>query len=178
MKYHGIEHDSMLNGDGLREVLWVSGCNHHCKGCQNPQTHDPNNGLDFTDDTLSYLLDCLNKSWCSGLTLSGGDPLFPDNIETVTKIAKAVKDKYPQKTIWLYTGSEFDEICDLEILKYIDTIVTGEFVLELADVNFPWAGSTNQHVLRLKNGKPVNQYTVQLNNEERSDEENGHKTNQ
>lgn len=149
MNYHNITKCDMKNGDGLRTVLWVSGCNHHCPECHNPQTWDPNSGIPFDESAYQELMDSLKFDYISGLTISGGDPLFPDNRSTVWSICKAVKDMYPDKTIWLYTGYEWEEIKDLNIINLIDVIVVGPYKKELRDVTYPWAGSTNQRVISI-----------------------------
>ena len=148
MNYHNITTDDMLNGDGLRTVLWVSGCSHHCKGCQNPITWDPNDGLPFDEEAEKELIEKLDKDYISGLTLSGGDPLYPGNVECVTNLVKKVKERFPDKTIWLYTGYLFDEITQLEIIQYVDVIVEGEFIEELKDTKLHWRGSSNQYIYR------------------------------
>ena len=147
MRYHNISKDDMLNGDGLRVVLWLSGCEHGCPGCQNPITWDPNSGLIFTGDTWEELEDLLDNDYISGLTLSGGDPLHTINRDEVLELCKMVKHCFPTKTIWLYTGYLWEEIEHLEILDYIDVLVDGPFKKELADITYHWAGSTNQRVI-------------------------------
>lgn len=149
MNYHNITKDDMLNGDGLRVVLWVSGCSHHCKGCQNPITWDPNDGLLFDQEAKEEIFAELDKSYVSGLTLSGGDPLFPGNRSAITALVKEVKDKYPTKTIWLYTGFSWEEIMDLELIPYVDVVVEGKFVEELKDTTLHWKGSSNQRVIHV-----------------------------
>lgn len=146
MNIHGIEYDSMLNGDGLRAVVWVSGCNHKCKGCQNPQTWPVNSGrrLNLTD--ISELRRYLKNDYAAGITFSGGDPLHPANRRMVCAMAKYFKQRFPDKTIWLYTGYLYEEVKDLPVFEYVDVVVDGEFVQELADVTYHWAGSTNQTV--------------------------------
>lgn len=146
MRFHGIEKDSMLNGEGLRVVLWVSGCNHHCKGCHNPQTWDVNSGREFTYNDRMTLFGELGNPYISGFTASGGDPLHPANFNEVLEICEYVKDVIG-KTTWVYTGYKWEEIKHLEGLKYVDVLVDGEFVQELADVNYPYAGSTNQSLI-------------------------------
>lgn len=153
MNYHNITKDDMLNGDGLRVVLWVSGCDHHCKGCQNPITWNPKDGLPFDDNAKQEIFDQLEKPYISGITFSGGDPLYIDNRATITEFAKEIKQKYSNKDIWLYTGYEYEDVCDLEIMKYIDVIVEGKFVEDLKDVKYHWAGSTNQRIIRIKEQK-------------------------
>lgn len=150
MHYHNITTDDMKNGEGLRTVLWLAGCNHHCKNCQNPITWDPNGGIEFDEDAFKELFVDLDQEWISGLTLSGGDPLHPANLTTVQWLLKEQRE-YPNKSVWLYTGSVWEKIVGdpriLEILKLVDVLVDGEYVEELADVNYPWAGSTNQRVI-------------------------------
>lgn len=150
MKYHNITKDDMNNGDGLRVVLWVSGCNHACPECHNKITWDANCGLEFDEQAKQEIFAELKKDYISGLTLSGGDPLFPANVDCVTQFAKQVKELFSNKTIWLYTGYLFEEIKDLEILKYIDVLVDGPFVIKLKDNNAHWKGSTNQRVIDVK----------------------------
>ena len=150
MRYHNITKDDMLNGDGLRVVLWVAGCAHACKECHNPITWDPNGGLPFDESAKQEIFDELEKSYIHGITFSGGDPLHRANVEGVTQLAKEIHEKYPNKTIWLYTGSLWEEVKDMEIVQYLDVLVDGEFVLALKDVNLHWVGSSNQKVISVK----------------------------
>ncbi len=147
MRYHNITKDDMLNGDGLRVVLWVAGCNHCCRECQNPVTWDPNGGLPFTEKEENEIFTELEKDYISGITFSGGDPLHPSNISAVTRLAKKIREKYPDKTIWLYTGSVWEEISHEEIIRYLDVCVDGEFVVEQKDISLKWKGSSNQRVI-------------------------------
>ena len=137
----------MLNGDGLRVVLWVAGCSHHCKGCQNPITWDPNGGLPFTKEAKQELFYELEKSYISGITLSGGDPLHPANRMDIRALVKEIKEKYPDKTIWLYTGYLWEQIQHFAWLKYVDVCVDGEYEKEKRDVQLHWRGSANQRVI-------------------------------
>ena len=111
MRYHNITKDDMLNGDGLRVVLWVAGCGHHCKGCQNPITWDPNGGIPFDDAAKAEIFEQLDKDYISGITFSGGDPLYEANRADVTALAKEIKERYPKKDIWVYTGLTLSPIC-------------------------------------------------------------------
>lgn len=149
MNYHNIKHDDMNNGDGIRVTLFVSGCNHHCKGCQNPQTWSVNGGILFDSNALNEICAELDKDYISGLTLSGGDPLHPANRDTITEICKKVKYLYPHKTIWLYTGYQYAQVKDLDVMHYIDVLVDGEYIEELRDISLEWIGSSNQRVIRL-----------------------------
>ena len=150
MRYHDILKDDMRNGDGLRVVLFVSGCEHGCKGCHNRVTWKPTSGIEFDADALLEICTELEKEWVSGITLSGGDPLYPGNRDEITVLCKCLKESYPDKTIWMYTGYEYAEVCNLEVMKYVDVLVDGKFVEELADVTYPWAGSRNQKVIRVE----------------------------
>lgn len=151
MKYHNITKDDMNNGDGLRVVLWVSGCDHQCKGCQNPMTWNANDGIEFGLSDLDEIFRELNKDHVDGITLSGGDPMFCTNKSTVYAICKNIKTNFKDKTIWIYTGYMWEDILNdnlmMEIMQYVDVLVDGEFVEELKDANYPWAGSTNQRVI-------------------------------
>ena len=150
MKYHNITHDDMLNGSGLRVVLWVSGCEHMCPNCHNQITWDINNGLDFDEEAKKEIFDALEKDYIKGITFSGGDPLHKQNREDILKLAKEIKLKFPKKDIWLYTGYTWEEINDLDIIQYIDILVDGRFIEELADEQLHWRGSPNQRVIDVK----------------------------
>ncbi len=153
MRYHDITKDDMLNGDGLRVVLWVAGCDHCCKDCQNPITWDPNGGLEFDETAKKELFDALDKDYISGITFSGGDPLYYQNREDVTALAAQIKEKFPDKTIWLYTGFTYETIAELPVMDYVDVLVDGEFVVDLLDTNLYWRGSSNQRVIDVKKTK-------------------------
>lgn len=159
MKYHNITKSDILNGSGIGVVLWVAGCNHHCPSCQNPVTHDPTDGIDFTEKDFREIFDELKKDYCTRLTLSGGDPLHEANIDQITEIAKLVKLLLPDKKIWLYTGYTYEKVKELEVMQYIDVLVDGRYVEDLNDVQYHWAGSTNQRVIdvvkSLENGKII-----------------------
>lgn len=150
MRYHNITKDDMLNGDGLRVVLWVAGCNHCCKGCQNPITWDAAGGLYFDEAAKQEVFEQLDKNYISGITFSGGDPLHPANRVDVRNLAKEIKQKYPNKTLWLYTGYTWEEIAQLPIMQYLDVVVEGPFILERRDVKLLWKGSDNQRVVDVK----------------------------
>ena len=151
MRYHNITKDDMLNGDGLRVVLWVAGCDHCCKECHNPVTWDPNGGLFFDEKAKAEIFEELEKDYISGITFSGGDPLHSANAYEVMMLAKEIKEKFPSKTIWLYTGDLFESFRDtLPFLPLIDVIVDGPYVEALRDVNLCWRGSKNQRVIDVK----------------------------
>ena len=163
MRYHNITKDDMLNGDGLRVVLWVSGCAHCCKECHNPVTWDANRGLLFDDAAKEEVFEQLGKSYISGITFSGGDPLHPNNAYEVTELANEIKERFPDKTIWLYTGSLWEDIKNHGVVKYIDVLIDGEFRIEEKDEMLHWKGSANQRVIDVK--KSVREGKVCLHEE-------------
>jgi anaerobic ribonucleoside-triphosphate reductase activating protein len=150
MRYHNITKDDMLNGEGLRVVLWVAGCEHCCKGCQNPMTWDADGGIAFDDTAKSEIFEQLDKPYISGITFSGGDPLHCANRDGVKALAAEIKEKYPDKDIWLYTGDVWENVANYPLMKYIDILVDGEFREELKDVTLMWKGSSNQRVIDVK----------------------------
>lgn len=159
MNYHNITKDDMLNGDGLRVVLWVSGCNHQCEDCQNPVTWDLAGGLPFDEKAEEELFEALKKPYISGITFSGGDPLHQFNRQETFRLMKKVKETMPEKTVWVYTGFLWDDFKDTEEMKYVDVFVDGRFVKTLKDDNLQWVGSSNQRIIdvqqTLKTGKII-----------------------
>lgn len=160
MNYHNIDHCDMLNGEGVRVSLWVSGCSLHCKGCQNPQTWCFDSGIPFDQEAKEELYNALNQHYIQGITFSGGNPL--DNFSEVLELCKEIKEKYPTKDIWLYTGYTYEELYYKEIsriLLYIDVLVDGPYIEEQRDITLPWRGSKNQRVIdvqkTLEQGKVV-----------------------
>ena len=151
MRYHNITKDDMLNGEGLRVVLWVSGCPHHCKGCHNPQTWDPESGIPFDEEAEKELFELLGRDYISGITFSGGDPLFEGNREAIEHLARKVKLEYPDKNIWLYTGYRWEEISALHLMQFIDVLVDGRFMEDLKDTKLHWKGSFNQRIIDVQN---------------------------
>ena len=120
----------MLNGDGLRVVLWVAGCSHCCKGCQNPLTWDPEGGLLFDDAAKREIFEQLSQSYISGITFSGGDPMHEANRLDVRNLMAEIKEKYPQKTIWMYTGDVWENIYQNPMMQYVNVLVDGEFTIK------------------------------------------------
>lgn len=147
MRYHNITKDDMLNGDGLRVVLWVAGCSHCCKGCQNPVTWDENGGLLFDEAAKAEIFEQLDKPYISGITFSGGDPLHPANRADVRALIGEIRQKYPDKTVWLYTGDTWEAVAHDPMMKQIDVLVDGEFQIDELDVKLMWKGSRNQRVI-------------------------------
>lgn len=161
MNYHDITHEDMNNGLGLRVVLWVSGCELHCENCQNPQTWNKNSGVLFDETAKQEIFEELSKPYIAGLTLSGGHPLEDYNLETVYLLLKEVKEKFPQKNIWLYTGytweyifpevatNNFDvnRVYRQEIVRMCDVLVDGPYIEKQRDITLKWRGSRNQRVI-------------------------------
>lgn len=142
----------MLNGEGIRVVLWVSGCTRHCKNCQNPQTWDFNSGIPFDKAAFEELCKALDKPYISGLTLSGGNPLEEQHSEEVYELVKNIKEMFPDKDIWIYSGLTFDEALGKykKILEKCDVMVDGAYIEELRDVKLPYRGSSNQRIIDLR----------------------------
>ena len=172
MKYHNITKADMLNGEGLRVVLWVSGCSHKCPGCQNALTWDPNDGVEFKDDTIKEIYQELDQDWCSGLTLSGGDPLFLGNRKTIRDLVTNIKELYPTKTIWCYTGYTWEELMaqkeldkNLEdILNHIDVLLEGKFIMKLAEEKLHYVGSSNQRIIDVPKTREKGEIVLYIDN--------------
>lgn len=160
MRYHNITKDDMLNGEGLRVVLWVAGCGHACPGCHNPVTWDADGGLPFDQDAEDELFAELGKDYVSGVTLSGGDPLFPANRVDVEALCVRIRQQFPEKTIWLYTGYTWEEIQDLPLLENVDVVVDGRFVQAQADSQLHWRGSANQRVIDVARTRASNEVVL------------------
>ncbi len=147
MRYHNITKDDMLNGDGLRVVLWVAGCSHCCKECHNPMTWDPDGGLLFDDKAKAEIFAELEKDHISGITLSGGDPLHSANRMDIRNLVIEIKEKFSDKTVWMYTGDLWESIKHYPVMKYVDVLVDGEFEIAKRDTRLRWKGSSNQRVI-------------------------------
>lgn len=156
MYYSGITECDVANGDGFRVVLWVSGCDHKCEGCHNPETWNPHYGKLFDVFSILEILNALSKDYIQGLTISGGDPLKKENVPYVYWLVKQVKEKYPNKNIWCWTGYTLEELNDRkdvqELLKYIDILVDGPFVESKRDITLAWRGSSNQRIFKNVDG--------------------------
>ena len=157
MKYSEVYKTSIADGTGWRTVLFVSGCEHQCKGCHNRESWNKDLGKEFNNDTLNLLISELKKPEIEGLTLSGGDPLALYNREEIEKLCKTIKTILPEKTIWLYTGYEWDEIKKLNLLKYVDVVVDGKFILEQRDITLAFKGSSNQRIIDVQKSLESNE---------------------
>jgi anaerobic ribonucleoside-triphosphate reductase activating protein len=155
MNYIKFTYPDIANGTGIRLTCWAAGCNHRCHGCHNPQTWDANAGRQFSNESLQELLELLEPDYISGLTLSGGDPLFPANRRTVYEICKAVFERYgTYKDIWMWTGYLWEDIVTdeliLKILNYVDVLVDGLYIEAQRNIALPFAGSENQRVIDVR----------------------------
>lgn len=146
MRIENITYPDVNNGTGCRVTLWIAGCSHHCAGCHNKETWDFNSGREFTKEDKDKLFEILSLPYIQGLTLSGGDPI--DSYNDTLQLAEDVKTEFPNKDIWCYTGYTMEYMRDNypEILKYIDTLVDGEFHIKEKDVTLAFRGSRNQRI--------------------------------
>ena len=183
INYHNITHDDMNNGDGLRVVLWLSGCSHHCYNCQNPQTWNPDSGIPFDESAKQEIFNELSKDYISGITFSGGDPLYENNLDEVLKLVKEIRISFHDKTIWLYTGYDFDLLNSKyneykytpfaanadewltrwEIISNVDVLIDGEYIDEQRDITLKWRGSSNQRVIDVKQSLTQNKIVLYCN---------------
>lgn len=164
MNYHKIEKTSVANGAGIRVVLWISGCSLHCRGCHNPETWSLDSGKLFDESAKQELFEALNKSYIQGITFSGGHPLESENVEPIYLLINEIKEKFPTKDIWLYTGYKwemiFSEVAtddfNLErfyrqgIVNMCDVLVDGPYIEEQRDITLKFCGSKNQRLINVK----------------------------
>lgn len=150
MRYGKINNTDIANGPGVRVSLFVSGCRNRCKGCFNPETWRFDYGNPFTLRTLEEILDALEPQFITGLSILGGDPFEPENIEAITDLCFEAKRFYPNKTIWVYTGYLYEDFKDCEIMRYIDVLVDGPFIESEKDFRLAFRGSKNQRIIDVK----------------------------
>lgn len=155
MNYSGIKYSDMINGEGIRVSLFVSGCTHKCKGCFNRDTWDCNYGNEFTEKEEKEIFDYIEKyNFIKGISLLGGDPTYYKNIEPLLEFLKKFKQKFPQKTIWIWSGFTWEQIIQdrkkFELIEMCDILIDGKFILEQKDLNLKWRGSSNQRVIDIQ----------------------------
>ena len=159
MRYNRIRKMDISNGPGVRVSIFVQGCEFHCKDCFNPETWDFKCGNEFNDETIEKVLDLCNYDHIVGLTILGGEPMHPVNIEGTTKLAREFKKRFPKKSLWVWTGFLYEGIKEKEVFNYIDVLVDGQFKTELFSPKLRWKGSSNQRVIDIdktkKNGEIV-----------------------
>ena len=148
MRYNLIRSMDIANGPGIRVSIFMQGCEFHCKNCFNSETWDFDKGTEFSEETIDTVLDLCKEKEIKGLSILGGEPMHPKNIEATTELAKAFKEKYPEKNIWMWSGFEFEKnLKDKEAMKYVDVLVDGRYVDELHNPKLKWKGSSNQRVI-------------------------------
>ena len=156
MNYIKITKNDIANGEGLRVTLWLSGCSHNCKGCHNPQTHNPINGILFDEKAEDEIFQELNKPYIAGLTFSGGDPLHENNLQDVLNLVNKIRLSLPKKNIWLYTGYTWEQIMNTNrihntlrqaIISKVDILIDGRYQDDKRDITLKWRGSSNQRVI-------------------------------
>ena len=151
MRYNLIRKMDISNGPGVRVSVFMQGCSFHCKNCFNSETWDFEGGKEFNDETIEKILNLCGQNYVEGLSILGGEPMHPTNIEGTTKLAKAFKEKYPNKNLWAWSGFKFDQdLKGKEVLNYLDVLVDGQYVDELHDPTLKWRGSSNQRVIDVK----------------------------
>lgn len=150
MNYNKIRKMDISNGPGVRVSIFMQGCEFHCKNCFNPETWDFTKGKEFTDKTIERIISLSEKEYIEGLSILGGEPMHPKNIDNTTRLAKAFKEKYPNKSIWVWSGFLFDVLKDKEVIQYIDVLVDGQYKDELHDFRLKYRGSSNQRVIDVK----------------------------
>ncbi len=149
MRYAQIERYEVTNGKGFGVSLFTQGCPFHCKNCFNPETWDFDKGKEWTKKEEDLIIELLKPDYMTRLTVLGGEPILERNIEPLTELFKRLKELYPEKQIWLYTGSNFEYVATVydEFIEYIDVMIDGQYKDELRDVSLAFRGSTNQRII-------------------------------
>lgn len=160
MRYNKIRKMDISNGPGIRVSIFMQGCAFNCPNCFNKETHDFNGGNEFTDETIDKVLELANKNEIRGLSILGGEPMHPNNIYGTAKLAKAFKERYPQKSVWAWTGYTFETLENNEALKYIDVLVDGRYEDSLHDPRLKFKGSSNQRVIDVNSTLKENHIVV------------------
>ena len=161
MGYNKIRKMDISDGPGVRVSIFMQGCAFNCKNCFNPETHDFKGGKEFTDATIDRILELSDNDNIEGLSILGGEPMHPRNIENTTKLAKAFKEKYPSKSVWAWSGFKFDkDLKDKEVTKYLDVLVDGQYIDESHNPTLKWKGSSNQRVIDVQKSLKQNQIVL------------------
>lgn len=156
MRYSKIRSQDISNGPGIRVSVFMQGCTFNCKECFNPETHDFNGGEELTEKVMDDILTLCSKSFIKGLSILGGEPLHPKNIEGTTLLAKRFKASYPDKSLWIWTGFLYGDMKDKEIMKYVDVLVDGRFEADKKDLTLKYCGSKNQRVIDVQKSTSEN----------------------
>lgn len=161
MRYNKVRKMDISNGPGVRVSIFMQGCTFNCKQCFNPETHDFNGGKEFNEDTINRISELCDNDNINGLSILGGEPMHPKNIEGTTKLAKAFKEKFPNKNLWVWTGFSFDkDLKDKEVMNYVDVLVDGRFEEELKNPKLKWCGSSNQRVIDVQESLKQNEVVL------------------
>ena len=161
MRYNKIRKMDIADGPGVRVSIFMQGCTFNCKNCFNPETHDFNGGKEFTDSTINRVLELCENENIEGLSILGGEPMNPNNIEGTTKLAKAFKQNFPDKNLWAWSGFRFDkELKDKEVVKYLDVLVDGQYMDDLHNPTLKWKGSSNQRVINVQESLKKNEVVL------------------
>lgn len=171
MNYCEIKNCDIANGIGVRVTLFVSGCTNHCENCFQPETWDFDYGQPFTRETEDRILELLRPDYIQGLTLLGGEPFEPSNQRGLVKFLRRVKQEYPRKTVWAFSGFRYDDEilkpgaypnCEVteELLSMIDVLVDGRYVEALKDITLRFRGSSNQRIIDLNATRKNNRLTL------------------
>ena len=155
MNYCGLNKNDIANGEGVRVSLFVSGCRNHCIGCHNPEAWDFSYGQPFTKDTEKEIIEALRPAWIQGISILGGEPCEEENERVLIPFLQRIRAELPDKDIWLFSGYTYEMLRGEEILRYIDVLVDGPFLLEQKGISLPFRGSRNQRIIRLRGGKPI-----------------------
>ena len=150
MRYNKIRKMDIADGPGVRVSIFEQGCAFNCKNCFNPETHDFTGGKEFTQNTIDTVLKLCNNDNIEGLSILGGEPMHPKNIEGTEWLAKVFKEHYPEKNIWVWSGFNFEkDLKDKSVLKYIDVLVDGQYIDEKHNPKLNWRGSENQRLIKV-----------------------------
>ena len=161
MRYNKIRKMDISDGPGVRVSIFMQGCAFNCEKCFNPETHDFKGGKEFNDETINRVLKLCDNENIEGLSILGGEPMHPQNIEGTTKLAKAFKEKFPNKNIWAWTGFQFDKnLKDTEVVKYLDVLVDGQYIDALHNPTLHWKGSSNQRVIDVQKSLKDNKISI------------------
>ena len=150
MRYNKIRRTDISNGPGIRVSIFMQGCTFNCKGCFNPETHDFNGGHEFNDSTIDKIIDLAKPNHIKGLSILGGEPMHPKNIDGTLKLACEFKKKYPNKTVWVWTGFNYEDLSKKHDLSDIDVLIDGQYKMELYNPKLKYRGSSNQRVIDIK----------------------------
>ena len=161
MRYNKIRKMDISNGPGVRVSIFMQGCAFNCKNCFNPETHDFAGGEEFNQEIIDKVLKLCEPNYVEGLSILGGEPMHPKNIKGTEKLARAFKEKFPNKNIWVWSGFTFDkDLKDKDALKYIDVLVDGQYVEDLHNPTLKWKGSSNQRVIDVQSSLKKNEIVL------------------